>query len=271
MPHKTEMIAVRTKNPHYNSYKFHSCLGNKNGGHRLNFPLYKRHSNAPQSQSVAPQSAARKLRPYMSQEELLKAVPTPFLTAELQAAIQAKGVDGLLQMMYDSGQMVKPQSTLARGIGRRGIVIVPGPGRQAPRIGIDPVTDLPYPSPPDWISPIIRIITACIVNAVSTADSLTAAHKAANGDRTKPGYGGKCTPDEHDKRKNNVSESCKSGQKICTAKDTSEIWRSKEAAWQQCFEARNDIMNSCFMGGDKAHKAELESVREKLNTCKGMY
>ena len=196
-----------------NCYELNSCMGNKYAANSFYLSVICKNKNRSRyACNALSKSAASKLRPYMSQEELLKAVPTPFLTAELQAAMQAKGVDGLLQMMYDSGQMVKPRSILAGGITTPGIVIVPGPGRQAPRIGIDPVTDLPYPSlpaislptvpinPPIWILPIIRIITACIVNAVSTADSLTAAYNAANGDRTKPGYGGKCKPDEYKRR-----------------------------------------------------------------------
>ena len=215
--------------------------------------------------SVVPQSAARKLRPYMPQEELLKAVPTPFLTAELQAAIQAKGVDGLLQMMYDSGQMVKPQSTLAGGIGRRGIVIVPGPGRQAPRIGIDPVTDLPYPiNPPDWISPIIRIITACIVNAVSTADSLTAAHNAAKGDRTKPGYGGKCTPDDYDVLAKNQNQACKKAKGSCKP---GVIDLDLAEAYSSCNKARENVAKTCFDGGDDGHKDAIKFNNRVIEKC----
>ena len=261
---------------HYKSYKFHSCLGNKYAGHRLNLPLHKRHSNAPQSQSVAPQSAARKLRPYMSQEELLKTVPTPFLTAELQAAMQAKGVDGLLQMMYDSGQMVKPQGVLTGGITTPGIVVIPGPGKPTPPIGINPVTDLPYPSPPVisfptipinppiWILPIVGIINACIVNAVSTADSLTAAHNAAKGDRTKPGYGGKCTPDDYDVLAKNQNQACKKAKGSCKP---GVIDLDLAEAYSSCNKARENVAKTCFAGGDDGHKDAIKFNNRVIEKC----
>jgi hypothetical protein len=109
---------------------------------------------------------------------------------------------------------------------------------------------------------------SCSVPA-PTAESLTAGHIAAAGDRAQPGYGGRCTPDEHDKRRDYKNSSC-NGKKDCSPTDSKEIVLSKKADLQQCFDARKDMMDTCFMGGDNAHKTEMEKVRRSINTCNGL-
>jgi hypothetical protein len=118
-------------------------------------------------------------------------------------------------------------------------------------------------------------IIDCAVNgtcatAAPTADSLTKAHDDAKGDATKPGYGGQCKPDDYKRREQTKINSCQ-GASGCTQSESSEIKLGKIQKLQQCIDARKDMMDSCFMGGDKAHQRAVQDERDKLNLCKGRF
>ena len=99
-----------------------------------------------------------------------------------------------------------------------------------------------------------------------TADSLTAGHAATNGDRTKAGYGGQCTPDEFDQLQSNKNSSC-DGARGCNSQDSPAAISTKISKLSQCIAAREDVMNSCFAGGDAVHKGEVATKQADLANC----
>lgn len=106
-----------------------------------------------------------------------------------------------------------------------------------------------------------------------TADSLTIAHKDAAGDRTKPGYGGQCKPDEHDNLKSKQDQACsvassKGGCNRASGSGVITIDVDKANAWDNCAAARDNVANSCFMGGDNNHKNEVRKAKDAAEQCR---
>ena len=186
----------------------------------------------------------------------------------------------IVQKQLQAAQQIKPQASAVKpGI----IVIIPVPGGNNKPILVDPTdpggpTYTPAPKlptfpdikfPPIIGLPITTIINICIPKS-PTADSLTAAHDAAKGDASKPGYGGQCKPEDYKRREDKKINSC-TGAKGCFEFESSVVKLAKIEKLQQCIDARRDMMDSCFMGGDKAHQNAVQDERDKLNICKGRF
>ena len=83
----------------------------------------------------------------------------------------------------------------------------------------------------------------------------------------------RCTPERqaqlqaHKSAACGTPRSCKMG-KAGLISDRDDILM-RIANNQQCLAARLQIMNECFDGGDKAHQAEAQNVRNTLNICRG--
>jgi Novel toxin 16 len=115
-------------------------------------------------------------------------------------------------------------------------------------------------------------VLAAVVNACTpgvsapTADSLTKAHKDAAGDKTKPGYGGQCTPDEHDDLKSKQEQACGEESK---GKCSSGIDYTKADAILKCINARQNIARKCFLGGDDGHNKQINQLYKAYGQCMG--
>ncbi len=105
-----------------------------------------------------------------------------------------------------------------------------------------------------------------IYTATSRADELSGDHKAAGRDRTKAGYGGNCTPDDYDALMDKQRKFCKEATLLKRSDDT-EVNQIKEAAWDRCAQALEDVMNQCFDGGNKGHKIAAEQARNVAIDC----
>ncbi len=55
--------------------------------------------------------------------------------------------------------------------------------------------------------------------------------------------------------------------KKCPQDDVGEIWRRIRIN-EACIKARENIMNECYRGGNKAHKDEVQNVRDVLEKCR---
>ena len=100
-----------------------------------------------------------------------------------------------------------------------------------------------------------------------TAEELTRDHKAADGDRTKPGYGGNCTPDEHDDLKNKKEEACSNAAGL-TCKEPTINYGIADTV-QKCVDARIKIAKKCFGGGDSGHNEQINQLRAIIGKCTG--
>ena len=100
------------------------------------------------------------------------------------------------------------------------------------------------------------------------ANVLSAAHEAAGGDRSKPGYGGRCTPDEFDQLEGKKEKLCDDASSLgrCS-KGGGSPDASKQAAWGKCAKAREDVMNKCFAGGDNSHRIAAGEAWNAANNC----
>ena len=182
-------------------------------------------------------------------------------------------------------QLIKPQAS----------IILPGPiplPIPAPIIGgpkpipVDPtdpggptytsgpkLPTFPVITPPISILPIIiGIINICIPKS-PTADSLTKAHKDAAGDKTKPGYGGQCKPDQFDDLDSKKNQACNAatsqgGCKPASGSGVITIDVDKANAWDNCAATRNNLAKSCFMGGDSEHENEIKKAKQVAEQCR---
>ncbi|MFJ5539862.1 RHS repeat-associated core domain-containing protein [Vreelandella titanicae] len=77
------------------------------------------------------------------------------------------------------------------------------------------------------------------------AKRLTAAHRAAAGARSLPGYGGNCTPDEYDELARQQDEACNrtKGLGMC---DRNDIGYGRAELFDACAQARINIARRCF-------------------------
>ncbi|WCM94304.1 DUF6531 domain-containing protein [Acidovorax sp. NCPPB 2350] len=102
---------------------------------------------------------------------------------------------------------------------------------------------------------------------MSDAERLSAAHQAANGDRAAPGYGGNCSPDEHDSLKQKQEQICEKAKGLTCEKP--EISFSKAEKVQECIDARINIARKCFAGGDSGHNKQINELRKIIGKCTG--
>ncbi|WP_231502209.1 RHS repeat-associated core domain-containing protein [Paracidovorax avenae] len=102
---------------------------------------------------------------------------------------------------------------------------------------------------------------------VSDAERLSAAHDAAQGNRSAPGYGGNCSPDEHDALKQEQTQACEKAKGLTCSEP--EISFSKAEKLQKCIDARINIAKKCFAGGDAGHNKQINELRRIIGKCTG--
>lgn len=100
-----------------------------------------------------------------------------------------------------------------------------------------------------------------------TAESLTDAHKAANGDRSAIGYGGNCTPDEHDELARKKESACAKASGLTCGPGVVDY--GKVDSIQACIDARVNIARKCFMGGGKGHNDQINQLQRIIGKCMG--
>jgi Novel toxin 16 len=100
-----------------------------------------------------------------------------------------------------------------------------------------------------------------------TSKSLSDAHQAAAGNRSAAGYGGNCTPDEHDELKDKQDAACNKAKGLSCIKPIIDYRAADEI--EKCINARIDIARKCFMGGDKGHNDQINDLRRAVGKCMG--
>jgi RHS repeat-associated protein len=114
------------------------------------------------------------------------------------------------------------------------------------------------------------------------AQGLSDRHQATNKDRTKPGYGGNCTPDEYDRLDAEKDKNCGEQERLTGDKLTchriendkslynyekNRMLEERGKAFGKCAHARENLMNACFAGGDKVHRKAAIQARQASNNC----
>lgn len=78
---------------------------------------------------------------------------------------------------------------------------------------------------------------------------------------------GNCSQDHYDYLKEQKGLAC-NVKRSCNAQvDTCAEIMGKMVNNNACINARNDVMNQCFNGGDKRHQLERENARDVLGDC----
>jgi RHS repeat-associated protein len=103
-------------------------------------------------------------------------------------------------------------------------------------------------------------------------DALSAGHREAAGNRTDARYGGNCTPDEHDELSRRQDDACGEKQNLPRCKgdlspDDNVIRQNRMKA---CRDARNDVMNQCFAGGNQGHRDQIAQILTQIANCDRM-
>jgi hypothetical protein len=79
---------------------------------------------------------------------------------------------------------------------------------------------------------------------------------------------GNCTPDEHEFLQDEVSRLCKnSGKRSCQFSDACETLYGKAEATQACMDAREQVNDLCFNGGNAGHRGAVDEERNGRNKC----
>ncbi|MGM3277545.1 DUF6531 domain-containing protein [Ralstonia sp. 24A2] len=81
---------------------------------------------------------------------------------------------------------------------------------------------------------------------------------------------GDCDWDEYIRRNKAVTEACKRGQSYCKPGDDVATLLAKRSALQSCGNARRDLMNRCFRGGDSRHQGEWVKIIQQVEVCNGL-
>ncbi|ABX37111.1 YD repeat protein [Delftia acidovorans SPH-1] len=103
-----------------------------------------------------------------------------------------------------------------------------------------------------------------------TASELSIAHNNAAqiGDRSSyQGYGGNCTPDDHDKLDDEKKDACDKSKGLTCGKN--EIDYGKADKIKKCIDARINIARKCFNGGDKGHNTQINQLYSIIGKCTG--
>jgi hypothetical protein len=115
----------------------------------------------------------------------------------------------------------------------------------------------------------------------SDPEALSKGHAAArqeakaNGTdaRTDPRYGGNCDPNQYDKLDQAQKDACKPGGCNGLSKHNSdqlvEIY-NKISIWEQCRNARENIAEQCFAGGDDGHKKAIAQAQATADNCRDL-
>lgn len=77
---------------------------------------------------------------------------------------------------------------------------------------------------------------------------------------------GDCGEDYYKHLRDKKGQTCDQPRK-CSPMDSYAVIRDKMANGEGCVQARTDIMNQCFRGGDLAHQLERETVRGTMYIC----
>lgn len=112
----------------------------------------------------------------------------------------------------------------------------------------------------------------CVVNGscpvpAPTAKDLSDAHEATNRDRTKPGYGGQCTPDEYDDLANRKDQACNDANGLNC--NDGKVDYGKADKILQCANARINVARKCFLGGDLGHNIQINGLMRAYGKCMG--
>src|SRR5258708_7610625 len=81
------------------------------------------------------------------------------------------------------------------------------------------------------------------------------------------GYGGNCTPDDHDKLDDEKKDACDKSKGLTCGKN--EIDYGKADKIKKCIDARINIARKCFNGGDKGHNTQINQLYSIIGKCTG--
>ncbi|RDH86396.1 MAG: hypothetical protein DIZ78_09510 [endosymbiont of Escarpia spicata] len=84
------------------------------------------------------------------------------------------------------------------------------------------------------------------------------------GSRTAPGD---CSPEQKLELQNYVNECCKRGKRACNANQTCDELKANYCKNKRCAEARKNINEACYDGGDEGHKEALCQTRAAITKC----
>ncbi|WP_455769348.1 RHS repeat-associated core domain-containing protein [Paracidovorax citrulli] len=102
---------------------------------------------------------------------------------------------------------------------------------------------------------------------MSDAERLSSAHEAAMGNRTAPGYGENCSPEEHDALRDKKEKACDDAKGLSCQKG--ELNYGKAEKIQKCIDARINIARKCFAGGDAGHNEQINQLFRIIGKCTG--
>ena len=103
-------------------------------------------------------------------------------------------------------------------------------------------------------------------------EALSEGHKAAaeQGNRADPRYGGNCTPDEHDSLRDLKDDKCGFADQLGGCNNGSHTQmglQTRLVAWTECANARDNIRNQCFSGGNQGHVIAANKAWELAQDC----
>ena len=205
------------------------------------------------------------------------AAAAPANTMALMGPMTQKQTAIWQQAVQQKQELLTQQNSAQAGATRPGIIIFPVPGGNKP-IPVDPfdpggptytprpkLPTFPISTPPISILPVVvGIINICIPKSPK-AEDLSKAHNDAKGDRTKPGYGGQCTPDEHDDLKDNQDQVC--SEAVGQSCKVGEIDYGKADKFEKCAKARTKVARKCFAGGDANHNEKIDDMMRAYGRC----
>ena len=96
------------------------------------------------------------------------------------------------------------------------------------------------------------------------------------GNKTNPVAGslappGDCNDDAYEKLKNSYKSHCsRAAAPACKGGDTAEVLSQKIGGHSRCIDARRDIMNICFRGGDDRHFPPIEERLNAITNCQDL-
>ena len=109
-------------------------------------------------------------------------------------------------------------------------------------------------------------------------DALSKGHHAAKGNRYDSRYGGNCDPNRHDKLRQAKENACedpvhgaqtKANKGRCFPEMSFDGRLDKLLALTHCYNARKNIADQCFAGGDKGHHQQLDDLKKRIKQCGG--
>jgi hypothetical protein len=80
---------------------------------------------------------------------------------------------------------------------------------------------------------------------------------------------GTCTATQHRTLQDAVENACGAAS-ACTGADTKTVLNSKIGQHSRCIDARKNINNICFAGGDAGHKQAITERTNAITKCQGL-